>query len=97
MRGPAAAARPGECRNRMAVAAETLHRFRPERRRGLVLPRLVASGADWIIAREPGMAKAFCSRGRRDATQPGDEMRRNPAVVHFATHVLESPERPASA
>ena len=63
---------------------------------GLVLPRLVASGAELDHCARAWDGESILLEGagatRRNLA---DEMRRNPAVVHFATHVLESPERPA--
>ena len=63
---------------------------------GLVLPRLVASGAelDNCARAWDGQSILLLGAGatRRNLA---DEMRRNPAVVHFATHVVESSERPA--
>jgi CHAT domain-containing protein len=63
---------------------------------GLVLPRLVASGAELDDCARAWDGDSILLRGagatRRNLAL---QMRRNPAVVHFATHVLESPERPA--
>jgi CHAT domain-containing protein len=63
---------------------------------GLVLPRLVASGAELDDCARAWDGESILLRGagatRRNLAQ---QMRRNPAVVHLATHVLESPERPA--
>ena len=63
---------------------------------GLVLPRLVASGAELDDCARAWDGESTLLRGagatRRNLAQ---QMRRNPAVVHLATHVLESPERPA--
>jgi CHAT domain-containing protein len=63
---------------------------------GLVLPRLVASGAELENCARAWDGESILLRGpsatRRNLAE---QMRRNPAVVHFATHVLESSERPA--
>jgi CHAT domain-containing protein len=63
---------------------------------GLVLPRLVASGAELDNCARAWDGESILLLGagatRRNLA---DEMRHNPAVVHFATHVLESSERPA--
>jgi CHAT domain-containing protein len=63
---------------------------------GLVLPRLVASGAELEhCARAWDGASILLEGVGATRRNLADKMRRNPAVVHFATHVLESPERPA--
>jgi CHAT domain-containing protein len=68
----------------------------PRAAAGLVLPRLVASGAELDNCARAWDGESILLRGagatRRNLA---DQMRRNPAVVHFATHVLESSERPA--
>jgi CHAT domain-containing protein len=68
----------------------------PRAAASLVLPRLVASGAelDHCARAWDGESILLLGAGatRRNLA---DQMRRNPAVVHFATHVLESSERPA--
>ena len=68
----------------------------PSAAAGLVLPRLVASGAELDNCARAWDGESILLRGagatRRNLA---DQMRRNPAVVHFATHVLESSERPA--
>jgi CHAT domain-containing protein len=64
---------------------------------GLVLPRLVASGAELDHCARAWDGENILLEGagatRHNLAQ---QMRRNPAVVHFATHVLESSERPPS-
>jgi CHAT domain-containing protein len=69
----------------------------PRAAAGLVLPRLVASGAELDDCARAWDGESILLRGagatRRNLAE---QMRRGPAVVHFATHVLESPERPAS-
>ena len=68
----------------------------PSAAAGLVLPRLVASGAELDNCARAWDGESILLRGagatRRNLAE---QMRRNPAVVHFATHVLESSERPA--
>ena len=68
----------------------------PRAAAGLVLPRLVASGAELDNCARAWDGESILLLGvgatRRNLA---DQMRRNPAVVHFATHVLESSERPA--
>jgi CHAT domain-containing protein len=68
----------------------------PSAAAGLVLPRLVASGAELDHCARAWDGESILLRGagatRRNLAE---QMRRNPAVVHFATHVLESSERPA--
>jgi len=68
----------------------------PRAAAGLVLPRLVASGAELDNCARAWAGESILLLGagatRRNLA---DQMRRNPAVVHFATHVLESSERPA--
>jgi CHAT domain-containing protein len=68
----------------------------PSAAAGLVLPRLVASGTELDNCARAWDGESILLRGagatRRNLA---DQMRRNPAVVHFATHVLESSERPA--
>jgi CHAT domain-containing protein len=63
---------------------------------GLVLPRLVASGAELDDCARAWNGESTLLRGA-GATRHNlaEQMRRRPAVVHFATHVLESSERPA--
>ena len=63
---------------------------------GLVLPRLVASGAelDNCARAWDGESILLLGAGATRRNLAG-QMRRNPAVVHFATHVVESSERPA--
>jgi tetratricopeptide (TPR) repeat protein len=63
---------------------------------GLSLPRLVASGPELDVcarawAGENTLLKGPAASGRNLQK----ELERNPAVVHFATHMLESPERPS--
>ncbi|HXB72311.1 MAG TPA: CHAT domain-containing protein [Candidatus Acidoferrales bacterium] len=63
----------------------------------LVLPRLVASGVELDACARIWNGEHTLLRGR-DASRGRllEQLRRNPAVVHFATHVVESSERPAS-
>jgi CHAT domain-containing protein len=68
----------------------------PRAAAGLVLPRLVASGEELEDCARAWDGETILLRGagatRRNLAE---QMRRHPAVVHFATHVLESAERPA--
>jgi CHAT domain-containing protein len=68
----------------------------PSAAAGLVLPRLVASGAELDHCARAWDGESILLEGagatRRNLAE---QLRRNPAVVHFATHVLESSERPA--
>jgi CHAT domain-containing protein/tetratricopeptide (TPR) repeat protein len=68
----------------------------PSTAAGLVLPRLVASGAELENCVRAWDGESVLLRGA-GATRHNlaEQLRRNPAVVHFATHVLESSERPA--
>ena len=68
----------------------------PSAAAGLVLPRLVASGAELENCARAWDGESILLEGA-GATRHNlaEQMRRNPAVVHFATHVLESSERPA--
>jgi CHAT domain-containing protein/tetratricopeptide (TPR) repeat protein len=62
----------------------------------LVLPRLVASGGELDACARAWDGQSVLLKGA-SATRRNlaEQIRRNPAVVHFATHVLESAERPA--
>jgi len=68
----------------------------PSAAAGLVLPRLVASGVELENCARAWDGQSILLEGA-GATRHNlaEQMRRNPAVVHFATHVLESSERPA--
>ena len=63
----------------------------------LVLPRLVASGVELDACARVWKGEHTLLRGR-DASRSRllEQLRRNPAVVHFAAHVVESSERPVS-
>ncbi|HMC59261.1 MAG TPA: CHAT domain-containing protein, partial [Candidatus Solibacter sp.] len=63
----------------------------------LVLPRLVASGVELDACARVWNGEHTLLRGR-DASRSRllEQLRRNPAVLHFATHVVESSERPVS-
>ena len=78
-------------------AAATLRRARPARSKpALMLPRLVGSGAELDACARSWHGERVLLKGaaasRADLTE---QLRRNPAVVHLATHVLESSERPS--
>jgi CHAT domain-containing protein len=63
----------------------------------LALPRLVASGVELDACARVWNGEHTLLRGR-DASRSRllQQLRRHPAVLHFATHVLESSERPVS-
>ena len=63
----------------------------------LMLPRLVGSGAELEACARAWNGERTLLKGR-DATRGRleEQLRRNPAVLHFATHVVESSERPVS-
>ena len=63
----------------------------------LALPRLVASGVELDACARVWNGEYTLLRGG-DASRSRllQQLRRHPAVLHFATHVLESSERPAS-
>jgi CHAT domain-containing protein len=62
----------------------------------LVLPRLVGSGAELDACAQSWHGEHVLLKGAA-ASRAGlsEQLRRNPAVVHLATHVLESSERPS--
>lgn len=62
----------------------------------LVLPRLVASGAELDTAARSWQGEHVLLKGG-DASRRNlsEQLGRNPAVVHLATHVLQSSERPS--
>ncbi|HYW43879.1 MAG TPA: CHAT domain-containing protein [Bryobacteraceae bacterium] len=62
--------------------------------RGLALPRLVGSGAELDACSRAWNGEHVLLEGA-DASRAKlvEELRRNPAVVHFATHMLESSDR----
>jgi CHAT domain-containing protein len=61
----------------------------------LVLPRLVGSGAEVEACARAWEGRSVLLRGR-DASRNrlAEELRQDPAVVHVATHYVESAERP---
>jgi CHAT domain-containing protein len=62
----------------------------------LLLPRLVASGAELeACARAWGGEHILLEGAEASRRNLAEQLRRNPAAVHFATHVLESSERSA--
>jgi CHAT domain-containing protein/tetratricopeptide (TPR) repeat protein len=65
-------------------------------REALVLPRLVASGVELDTAARAWQGEHVLLKGG-DASRRNlsEQLGRNPAVVHLATHVLESSERPS--
>ena len=64
---------------------------------GLMLPRLVASGSELDTCARVWTGEHTLLKGR-DASRlrVQQQLARNPAVLHFATHVVESHERPLS-
>lgn len=63
---------------------------------GLSLPRLVASGPELdVCARAWGGENALLKGPAASGLNLRKQLQRNPAVVHFATHILESLERPS--
>ncbi|HWB83388.1 MAG TPA: CHAT domain-containing protein [Bryobacteraceae bacterium] len=63
---------------------------------GLVLPRLVGSGAEIDACARAWGGESILLKGAEASRQSlAQQLRRNPAVVHLATHVLESSEQPA--
>jgi tetratricopeptide (TPR) repeat protein len=69
---------------------------RPASKPELMLPRLVGSGAELDACARSWRGERVLLKGA-DASRDGlaEQLRRNPAVVHLATHVLESSERPS--
>jgi CHAT domain-containing protein len=73
-----------------------LFRRRPAASPALAIPRLVASASELeACARAWGGARVLLE-GRDAARQPiSDQLGRNPLIVHFATHVVESSGKPS--
>jgi tetratricopeptide (TPR) repeat protein len=69
---------------------------RPASKPALMLPRLVGSGAELDACARSWRGERVLLKGA-DASRDrlAEQLRRNPAVVHLATHVLESSERPS--
>jgi tetratricopeptide (TPR) repeat protein len=69
---------------------------RPASKPALMLPRLVGSGAEVDACARSWRGERVLLKGAA-ASRDGlaEQLRRNPAVVHLATHVLESSERPS--
>ncbi len=76
--------------------AGSLRKGESARSRPLLLPRLVGSGAELDACARDWQGERVLLRGaaasRSNLTA---QLQRNPAVIHLATHVLESSERPA--
>lgn len=71
--------------------------FRASAAAPLVMPRLVASGVELDKCARAWSGEHTLLKGREASRgRLLEQLRRNPAVVHFATHVLESSERPVS-
>jgi tetratricopeptide (TPR) repeat protein len=68
----------------------------PASKPALMLPRLVGSGAELDACARSWRGERVLLKGAF-ASRDGlaEQLRRNPAVVHLATHVLESSERPS--
>jgi tetratricopeptide (TPR) repeat protein len=68
----------------------------PASKPALVLPRLVGSGAEIDACSQNWHGERVLLKGA-GASRAGlaEQLHRNPAVVHLATHVLESSERPS--
>ena len=67
----------------------------PNAETGLILPRLVASAAELNhCARAWDGESVLLLGGGATRHNLAEQVRRGPAVVHFAAHVLESSERP---
>jgi hypothetical protein len=69
---------------------------RPASKPTLMLPRLVGSGAELdACARSWSGERVLLTGAAASRAGLAEQLRRNPAVVHLATHVLESSERPS--
>jgi tetratricopeptide (TPR) repeat protein len=68
----------------------------PASKPALMLPRLVGSGEELDACSRSWQGERVLLKGA-DASRArlAEQLRRNPAVVHLATHVLESSERPS--
>ncbi|MCX6632475.1 MAG: CHAT domain-containing protein [Candidatus Solibacter sp.] len=68
----------------------------PAPKPALMLPRLVGSGAELdACARNWQGERVLLKGAAASRASLAEQLRRNPAVVHLATHVLESSERPS--
>jgi tetratricopeptide (TPR) repeat protein len=68
----------------------------PVRKPALSLPRLVGSGAELDACARSWQGERVLLKGAAASRNSlAEQLRRNPAVVHLATHVLESAERPS--
>jgi tetratricopeptide (TPR) repeat protein len=68
----------------------------PPSKPALMLPRLVGSGAELdACARSWHGERVLLKGAAASRDNLAGQLRRNPAVVHLATHVLESSERPS--
>jgi tetratricopeptide (TPR) repeat protein len=68
----------------------------PASKPALMLPRLVGSGAELdACARSWHGERVLLKGAAASRGSLAEQLRRNPAVVHLATHVLESSERPS--
>jgi CHAT domain-containing protein len=68
----------------------------PVAKPALMLPRLVGSGAEVDACARSWRGERVLLKGAAASRNSlVEQLRRNPAVVHLATHVLESSERPS--
>ena len=69
---------------------------RPASKPALMLPRLVGSGAELdACARSWRGERVLLKGANASRDRLAEQLRRNPAVVHLAAHILESSERPS--
>ena len=88
--------RPGNAGRRWISPLRLFAASAPGDAAGLVLPRLVASGAELDDCVRAWDGESILLQGARATRRNlAEQIRRNPAVLHLATHVLESSERPA--
>jgi CHAT domain-containing protein len=87
---------PESLRPAAAWSPLSLFRGRPAASPGLVMPRLVASASELdACARAWGGARVLLEGREAASQQVSDQLKRNPVVAHFATHVLESSGKPS--
>jgi CHAT domain-containing protein len=87
---------PESFRPAAAWSPLSLFRKRPAAGPGLVMPRLVASASELdACARAWGGARVLLEGRDAASRQVSEQLRRNPLIAHFATHVLESSGEPS--
>ena len=87
---------PPELRPAASWSPLALFRRRPAASPGLVLPRLVASASELdACARAWGGPRVLLEGRDAARRQVAEQLKRNPLIAHFATHVLESSEKPS--